>query len=68
MFNASKAVRLLFLEIATFSMIGLWLTGFEHVHWFAYAVPAFMAFAGLTGFCPGLLVSNRLLKAIGVND
>lgn len=68
MFNASKAVRLLFLDISAFAIAGIWLTGFSVVHWFSYVVPAAMLLAAVTGFCPGLFISNRILAVFGIKD
>lgn len=49
------AQRMLFLSIAVFIMIGIWLTGFDRTHWFLYLPPAFLLFAAATGICPGLI-------------
>ena len=68
MFGASKAMRLLFFDVTVFILIGLWLTGFDKVHWFSYVVPAFLLMAATTGFCPGLIVSGKVLKFFGVKD
>lgn len=68
MFNASNAVRLLFFNISAMVMIGIWLTGFGAVHWFSYVLPAAMLFAAVTGFCPGLFVSKKILGVFGVQE
>lgn len=49
------AQRMLFLSIAAFILVGMWLTGFDRIHWFLCLPPAFLAFAGITGICPGLI-------------
>jgi hypothetical protein len=36
------------------------LTGFDNVHWFAYAVPAFFMFAAVVGICPGLMMAQKI--------
>ena len=42
--------------------IGIYLTGFELVHWLIY-VPAVMSvFASTTGLCPGMLLIRTILK------
>jgi len=54
------AQRMLFLSIAVLILAGIWLTGFNRVHWFLYLPPAFLAFAGVTGICPGLIFWRKL--------
>jgi hypothetical protein len=44
----------------TFVWTGIWLTGFDVVHWVLYLPAIFFAFAVITGICPGLIVSNLL--------
>jgi len=66
MFGASNTMRLFFINIAIVSLIGTWLTGFAVVHWFVYVLPAFLIVAAITGFCPGMIISGKLLKFFGV--
>jgi len=54
------AQRMLFLSIATIIFAGIWLTGFDRVHWILYLPPAFLAFAGISGICPGLIFWRKL--------
>jgi hypothetical protein len=37
-----------------------WLSGFGNVHWFLYVPVAALAFAGITGICPGYLLFQKL--------
>ncbi|OGT89112.1 MAG: hypothetical protein A2286_11505 [Gammaproteobacteria bacterium RIFOXYA12_FULL_61_12] len=39
---------------------GIWLTGFDQVHWLLYLPAAALAFGGLTGACPGLILLHKL--------
>jgi hypothetical protein len=55
-----NALRMLFLSIAGMVLMGIWLTGFDKVHWFLYLPVVFLVFAGLTGICPGLIIWNKL--------
>ena len=55
-----NALRMLFLTIAAITAAGIWLTGFDKVHWLLYLPVAFLAFAGITGICPGLIVWSKL--------
>jgi asparagine N-glycosylation enzyme membrane subunit Stt3 len=68
MFKASNSVRLFFLNVTILLMIGIWLSGFEKVHWFMYAVPAFLLFAAITGFCPGMMISKKILGTLGIKE
>ncbi len=56
------AQRVFFLVLALIIYLGIFLTGYNNVHWFAYVPVALLLFAFLTGFCPGL----KILKAIGL--
>jgi len=55
-----NAMRMTLLSIATIMMVGIWLTGFEKVHWVLYLPPAFLVFAGITGICPGLIFWSKI--------
>ena len=68
MFKASHSVRLFLFNLAVFIMIAIWLSGFQNVHWFSYAVPAFLVFAAATGFCPGLFISKKMLAVMGIKE
>lgn len=68
MFNASRVQRVFFFNMAVLSLIGLWLTGFDKVHWFTYVIPAGLLFASATGFCLGFIVSKKVLDLLGIPD
>jgi len=51
---------MLFLMVAALIMVGIWLTGFGVVHWVLYVPVAALAFAGITGICPGYLIFRKL--------
>lgn len=48
------AHRMLYLSFACIMLAGIWLTGFDKVHWLLYVPVAFAGFAGLSGFCINL--------------
>jgi len=48
-----SAYQMLFLSTSAFIFLGIWLTGFNVVHWLLYIPPVALAFAGITGICPG---------------
>ncbi|WP_456445877.1 hypothetical protein [Thiolapillus sp.] len=58
--KASKAMRFFFFNTAVFILIGIWLTGFDKVHWFLYIVPGFFLFAAAVGICPGLIITQKI--------
>ena len=68
MFNASNSVRIFLFNLAVFNLVAIGLSGFEMVHWFSYVLPGFLVMAALTGFCPGLFVSKKILPVLGIND
>jgi len=55
-----SALRVVFIVMAALTVFGIWLTGFQNVHWVLYIPPAAMAFAGLTGICPGYILFKKL--------
>jgi hypothetical protein len=46
--------------MAAFISLGIWLTGINNVHWLLYIPPVALAFAGITGICPGYLIFKKL--------
>lgn len=54
------ALRMLFLSTACVILLGIWLTGFDKVHWFSFVPVVFLTFAGMTGICPGTMIWTRL--------
>ena len=55
-----SALRMQFFSIAALVLVGIWLTGFDRVHWFLYVPVAVFAFAGATGICPGLMFWKKV--------
>jgi uncharacterized membrane protein YjdF len=68
MFNASNSVRVFLLNLAVIIMIAVGLSGFDNVHWFSYVLPSFLVMAAVTGFCPGLLISKKMLAVLGIKE
>jgi hypothetical protein len=54
------AIRMQFISVAIVVFIGIFLTGFDKVHWFLYVPVVLLLFAGLTGICPGLLFWKKM--------
>ena len=55
-----SAIRMLFLTMAGLILLGIWLTGFNVVHWLLYIPVAALIFAGVTGICPGYIIMQKL--------
>lgn len=54
------SLRAQFISIAVIVLIGIALTGFNRVHWFLYVPVAALTIAGVTGFCPGLIIWRKI--------
>ena len=64
-----SAIRMLFLFMAAFILLGIWLTGFNVVHWVLYIPVAALVFAAVTGICPGYLIFKKLgFKGPGIGN
>ena len=64
-----SAIRMLFLMMAGLILLGIWLTGFNVVHWVLYIPVAALVFAGVTGICPGYLIFKKLgFKGSGIGN
>ena len=55
-----SAIRMLFLMMAGLILLGIWLTGFNVVHWVLYIPVAALIFAAVTGICPGYIITQKL--------
>lgn len=54
------AIRMTMLTIAALILLGIWLTGFNTVHWVLYLPPAMLVFAAFSGVCPGVIIWSKL--------
>ncbi len=63
-----SAIRVLLIILAAVTMLGIWLTGFDKAHWVLYLPVIMLGFAGITGFCPGIMILKKLgLKGPSLN-
>lgn len=62
LFKASPSVRLFLLVVGSVIWGGIALTGFSVVHWLLYVPAVFLVFAAVTGFCPGMMITRRLMR------
>ncbi len=58
----SKPMRFFFLVSGVVIWLGIYLTGFNIVHWLMYFPAVFFIFAAITGICPGIIISKMLFK------
>ncbi len=57
-----KSMRFFFLVAGLIIWLGIYLTGFNVVHWILYFPAVFFIFAAVTGICPGMIMSKKLFK------
>jgi len=62
LFTASAPMRLFMFNASLIILVGIWLTGFDIVHWSLYLVPAFFIFAAATGLCLGLAIPRIIFE------
>ena len=60
--HIGKAVRFFLLVVGSVIWLGIYLTGFNVVHWVLYLPAVFLIFAAVTGICPGMFFSKKLFK------
>jgi hypothetical protein len=56
------ALRVFYLVAALFIWAGIWLTGFEVVHWLLYIPAIFLLISAVTGICPGMIFLKNVFK------
>ena len=52
--KSGSAMRIFLFNSSLFIMVGIWLTGFDKVHWFIYIIPALFTLSAILGICPGI--------------
>mgnify|MGYP005644263897 CR=1 FL=1 len=58
----SNEMRLWFIGPIIMLWMGIYLTGFDLVHWLIYIPSVFAVFAFVTGLCPGMFLIRNMLK------
>jgi len=62
MFNKiPKALRLFLIMVASVISLGIFLTGYSIAHWLLYLPAVFLFLAGITGICPGMFFSKKIV-------
>ena len=59
--KSGNAMRVFLFNATLFMGIGIWLTGFDQVHWFIYVLPVIFALSAIFGICPGINLWRMLL-------
>lgn len=54
------AQRMMYLSLATILSLGIWLTGYNKVHWVFFIPLVASAFAFATGICPNISIWRKL--------
>ena len=60
--RSGPAMRMFLINSTLFMLAGIWLTGFEQVHWFMYVLPAIFTVSASLGICPGINLWRMLLE------
>jgi len=58
--DASMKAFFLFMSLVIWT--GIWLTGFEKVHWFLYLPATFFLVSAVTGICPGMIFFKEVFR------
>lgn len=56
------SMKAFFLFVGLILWLGIWLTGFERVHWLLYLPATFFLISAITGICPGLLFFKEIFR------
>jgi len=59
--RSGNAMRLFLINAALFMLLGIWLTGFDQVHWFLYVLPGVFTVSAALGVCPGINLWRMVL-------
>lgn len=60
--NTSRVQQLTFFNTSILAFIGIYLSGYDQVHWFMYVVPVVYLLSSITGFRPGIAISRLMLR------
>lgn len=61
-YKIDTATKVFFFIAGLTLWLGIWLTGFEVVHWIFYLPATFFIIAAITGICPGMIISRQMFK------
>lgn len=58
----NTSLKAFFLCVGLVLWAGIWLTGFDIVHWLLYVPATFFLFSAVTGICPGIIFFKEIFK------
>jgi len=58
----AASMKAFFLFVGIILWAGIWLTGFETVHWLLYIPATFFLFSAITGICPGMILFKEVFR------
>jgi len=56
------SMKAFFLFVGLLLWVGIWLTGFQQVHWILYLPATFFLISAVTGVCPGMLFFKEVFR------
>lgn len=56
------SMKAFFLVMGLVLWAGIWLTGFEQIHWFLYLPASFFLISAITGICPGMVLFKDIFR------
>jgi ABC-type polysaccharide/polyol phosphate export permease len=56
------SMKAFFLVMGLILWAGIWLTGFEKIHWFLYLPASFFLISAITGICPGMVLFKDIFR------
>ncbi|GMQ96929.1 MAG: hypothetical protein BMS9Abin15_0614 [Gammaproteobacteria bacterium] len=59
--KASPPVRFYLFIVGAVTWLGIWHTGFAVASWLLYIPAVFLVLAAVSGYCPGLIISHKLI-------
>lgn len=57
-----SAMKAFFLFVGIIMWVGIYLTGFDVVHWILYLPASFFLFSAITGICPGMIFFKEVFS------
>ncbi len=56
------SMKAFFLFVGLILWAGIWLTGFDVIHWLLYLPATFFLISAIIGICPGLLFFREIFR------
>ena len=57
-----SSMKAFFLFVGLILWAGIWLTGFDVVHWLLYLPATFFLISAIIGICPGLIFFKEIFR------